>query len=203
MYFPKTQITTNLYSEGSLIFESTKLPYTGYYFEVSDGRCFSGKEPNDGLNLPLIKPQEEIVDLEYEDNYNPDQQYIPADLRFAAPNSAYSILTKQPENYAPYIPVPYTPKLTAIDIANGEFTRYFVKKANEDIYTEISKPGFILADRSKLYFNFSLNWVIRGIPEEVIRQNAAQVVLRETSPSFQMRGLGKFLRGNYLQFYQG
>ena len=201
MYFPKTQLTTNLYSEGSLLFESTKLPYTGYYFEVSDGRCFTGKEPNDGLNLPLIKPQEEIVDLEYEDTYNPDQQYIPADFRFSDSNFTYSILTKKPKEYTPYSPIPYTPKLTNIDIANGEFRRYFVKKSHEDIYTEINRAGFVLADTSKLYFNFSLNWVIRGIPEEVIRQNAAQVLLKERD--FKIKGLGKFLKGNYLRFYQG
>ena len=57
MYFPKTQITPNLYSNGNLVYDSTKLPYTGYYFEVSDGRCFTGKEPNESTNLLLIKPK--------------------------------------------------------------------------------------------------------------------------------------------------
>jgi hypothetical protein len=199
MYFPKTQITPNLYSNGNLVYDSTKLPYTGYYFEVSDGRCFTGKEPNESTNLLLIKPKSDEVDIEYQDTYNPI--VIPQDFRFiAGENSTYSNLTNKSTKYSAYTPIPYTPKLTRIEIENGQFIRYFVKKSNENIYTEINKNGYSLATNSKLYYKFSFSWIIKGIPEEVIKQNASQILLQEKNRK--IIGLNKFLRFNYLQFYQ-
>ena len=200
MYFPKTQIETNLYSNGDLVFESTKLPYTGPYFSTSDGRYYTGKEPNSGINVLLVKPTVEIVETQYEDLYNPLP--IPPDMRFfAGDNELYSTLTKKSPARVPFVPVPYYPTLRPVDIANGEFTRYFVKKSNENIFTEINKNGFNLAVTSKLYYRFSFTWIIKGTPQKVAEQNAIQVAHQEDLRKF--IGLGKFLNYNYLQFYQG
>ena len=46
MYYPKSQIQTNLYSNGDLIVLSTKEIYTGYYWTTSGGRSYSGKTPS-------------------------------------------------------------------------------------------------------------------------------------------------------------
>ncbi len=54
MYYPKNQIQTGFYSNNSLAELATNKPYNGPYFNTSDGKSFSGKEPNDGPNLELI-----------------------------------------------------------------------------------------------------------------------------------------------------
>ena len=54
MYYPKHQIQTGFYSNNTLAKIATKKPYTGPYFNTSDGKSFSGKEPNDGPNIELI-----------------------------------------------------------------------------------------------------------------------------------------------------
>ena len=67
MYFPKNQVETNLYSRDELVFVSTKEYYTGLYFKTSDGRYFTGKEPNDGPNYPLMLPP---LDLDGQDEWD-------------------------------------------------------------------------------------------------------------------------------------
>lgn len=56
MYYPKNQIETNLYSNGEFVLEYTTNPYTGFYFKTSDGKYFTGKEPNNGPNFSLTLP---------------------------------------------------------------------------------------------------------------------------------------------------
>ena len=46
MYYPKSQITTDLYtSGGELLLRNSS--YSGYYYQTSDGRYFSNKSPDD------------------------------------------------------------------------------------------------------------------------------------------------------------
>ena len=53
-YYPKSQITTNLYTNGGELFvQSTGQPYSGYYYRLSNGQLFSGKTPQDLPNFPL------------------------------------------------------------------------------------------------------------------------------------------------------
>ena len=53
-YYPKSQIKTNLYTNGEeLILSNTNEDYIGYYYEISNGDKFTGKYPNDGRNIAL------------------------------------------------------------------------------------------------------------------------------------------------------
>ena len=55
-YYPLSQIKPNLYTNGSeYVLFSTREPYTGYYYEVSDGKRYTGKTIQDGPNNLLIK----------------------------------------------------------------------------------------------------------------------------------------------------
>ncbi len=43
MYFPKSQIKSNLYTNGGeYVLSTTKEDYKGYYYEVSTGQRFTG-----------------------------------------------------------------------------------------------------------------------------------------------------------------
>ena len=59
MYFPKSQIQTNLYSNGEFTVKATKEIYTGYYWSTSNGTCYAGKVPSsDGQLIELQKGQD-------------------------------------------------------------------------------------------------------------------------------------------------
>jgi len=53
-YYPKSQIKTNQYSNGTLFVLTSGVVYTGYYYQTSDGRYFSGKNPQ---KASLLKQQ--------------------------------------------------------------------------------------------------------------------------------------------------
>ena len=54
MYFPKSQIQTNLYSNGELTVKATKKIYTGYYWSTSNGTCYAGRTPSsNGVRIEL------------------------------------------------------------------------------------------------------------------------------------------------------
>ena len=55
MYYPKSQITPNLYTNGNeYIILSNRSNYVGYYFTTSDNKIFSGRNPNDKPNFELV-----------------------------------------------------------------------------------------------------------------------------------------------------
>ena len=59
MYYPKSQIITNLSSNGDLEYKSDNTPYSGFYYRLSNGKLFTGKTPQDGPNEELIMPSPE------------------------------------------------------------------------------------------------------------------------------------------------
>lgn len=54
MYYPLSQIHTNLYTNGQeYIIKSNNQNYVGYYWKSSDGKIFTGRTPQDPPNLEL------------------------------------------------------------------------------------------------------------------------------------------------------
>ena len=166
MYYPKNQIQTGFYSNGTLAELATKKPYTGPYFNTSDGKSFSGKEPNDGPNLELIPLPNPTIKRKPTPAFDEGDELGNQDPRFLPYNSRYSIITGASRNKIPYSPVSYYPILTQDDIDNGEFIRYFVKKSNQNLYTEVNSNNFAESISSNLYIGFQLPWVISGNKEE-------------------------------------
>jgi hypothetical protein len=201
MYYPKTQIETNLYSSGDLLIESTRLPYTGFYFSTYDGKYFSGKEPNDGPNFSLILPSKREINNQIFNDILFDPNPTIYDPRFEGDNSVYSNLSGANPNEIPYSPIPNYPILTPKDIANGQFVRYFIKKSNENIYTEVNRKNYLLASNQSLYKQISFSWVIVGDRNKVATTNRNQLIFQENK--YKIQGLGAFLRFDYTQFYQG
>ena len=197
MYYPKSQIQTGFYSNSELVEVRSKQPYTGPYFKTSDGLLYSGKEPNEGKNIKLILPSQLPSGVSSQLSKNGIKI---EDYRFTTTNTPYSILRGENKNITPYTPIPSYPILTDDNIQNGEFTRYFVKKSNQNSYTEINNNNFINSTSSTLYISIQLQWVIGGKKENVRQINAKQIGFVEKN--LQIEGLGGFLRFNYLQLYQ-
>ena len=186
MYYPKNKIETNLYSNGELAIESTLQPYFGFYFKTVNGDYFTGKEPNDGDNTRLIltkrNPTEDVLNS-------------PPDLRYTSKNITYTVLTSQ--NEPPITPTPFFPQLSEGDYQTGEFTRYFAKKRNENIYYEIANLN---VSTNPIYLTFSLQWVISGKEGLVstINKNTVDLYMRNLPiPAF-----NKFLKDDYLKFWK-
>ena len=201
MYYPKSQIQTGFYSNGDLIELKSSTPYTGPYFNTSDGKSFTGKTLNDGPNLELIPAPFIFTKRAPTEEFEEGDEWENEDPRFLPPNDRYSINKGVNRESNVYSPLSYSPILTPNNITNGEFQRYIVKKSNENLFTEVNLTNFKLSVSSILYFPILLPWVISGKKEQVKTINYKQVKFLEEYRSAE--GLGEFLRHDYLRFYQG
>ena len=49
MYYPQSQIITNLYTNGKeLVIKSNSLNYVGSYYKISTGKMYAGEKPSAG-----------------------------------------------------------------------------------------------------------------------------------------------------------
>lgn len=194
LYYPKSQIKTNLYTKGGeLQIVSTKENYIGYYWKTSKGEFFSNKNPNVGGSLeleiipviPLIKTQK---------------------ITFTEENSTYNTLKKVNISNSFLIPSYYKPIPTSKDYEIGNFIRFFAKKINENLYIETSKDIYNKLkkkDKNYNYFSyliFDITWAITGSISQVKQVNLSTTQFTEQNLSIQ--GLGEYLKYNYLEFYK-
>lgn len=162
MYYPKSQINPNLYTNGGeYVLINTEKNYIGFYYEISTGGKYTGKNPTSGANIKLVPQQSnpkspkgtllqqsKIVGVA---NFNSDPDPV---LMGNAEDTIYSLQPRNPSNSSFYtsiqktntpdrfLPQPYFSKPTTKEIGIGEYRRYFVKKTNELIYIEISKETY-------------------------------------------------------------
>lgn len=197
MYYPLSQITTNLYTNGEeFILASNKTPYKGYYWKNSKGEFFTGKTPQDLPNEPILRI---TVNIRVSDETNMSSYYDTTDM-----NVDYLSLKKLD---TPGLPPTYSPNIPTInDYKNGEYTRYFCKKSNEFIYLEISKDTYdkLLSKDSSIlynyYFPFSINWVLTGDKNDVykVNRNITILAMKQINlPKFDL-----YLQSDYLKYYK-
>jgi hypothetical protein len=199
MYYPKSQIKTNLYTNGKdFLNSSTKEEYIGYYYETSTGNTYSGKTPEDGPNI-LLQPSPTLSDtLSSNISSNPlivindviDDQYLspqPSIIR-SIPQFNITLPTDQ-------------------DKQNGQFNRYFCKKTNELKYLEISQDTYQqLKNRDPkiawdLYTPAIVLWVIQGDQTQVFNSNKATVqALEQNLPWY---GFTQYFQDKFLKYYLG
>jgi hypothetical protein len=204
-YYPQSQIKTNLYTNGNeYALSTTKQNYTGYYYQVSNGKKYTGKTPNDGPNILLIPPP--ANEIEQQTLIDSPNQVITYDY----PNVASSLINTYPPN--PTLPEriipPYQITLpTAQEQSLGVFTRYFCKKTNENIYIEIKKETYTQL-KSKdpkiawdLYEPQSLLWQIKGNKEQTYTTNKNMAKLIEQNQKWY--GFTQYFKEDFLKYYLG
>jgi hypothetical protein len=208
-YYPLSQITTNLYTNGFELYNKiTQESYIGYYYTLSNGQYYSGKTPQDLPSFELI--------------VNPPSLY-PSLGTFNSP-PGYSISTNEGftnflypndfnyRDYPKYAPITkylpyYNPMLpTQQDYQNGVFQRFFCKKTNEVQYIEINKNTFdqLVAKNPNiqysLYLPFYLDWQLTGTEEQVATVNKKNTEL--TSFRLKLPRLSDYLKSNWAKYYQ-
>lgn len=206
MYYPKSQIKENLYTNGNeYIVVSTQENYVGHYWSTSKGEYFSGKTPND---KPTQKLQlaSKLPGLEKSSNNTPTIEPFPSNY-YIINDAYYRSKGLSIKRDAPKPPIQTLGKPTDKDIQNGFFNRYFVKKGNEFKFIEISKSEydkFKNQDTSvqwQLYTPTKIKWDIQGDREQVYNGNKTVVSLteqRENLPGFTL-----FFRDQFDKFWIG
>ena len=203
MYYPKSQIKTNLITNGKeLVYLSDNQPYSGSYWKTSDGKYYTGKNPNDTPTFELILaplPLPEVTS-----SLQPTVRIIPQEGLV----NSYLNLKGININNPPVLLVPvYALTIpTPADYTNGAFTRYFCKQNTQNIYLEITQDTLRkLADADtsidyKSYTPFTLTWTLTGSS----KQEVANINLRVTSTTERqlgLRGLTQYFK-DYSQYYQ-
>lgn len=146
-YYPKSQVSTNLYTNGGEYFLiTTNQEYIGYYYKLSTSKKYTGRNPNSGEGIELISSPISTLNLnkEFKENTIGTTKNL-FDVKVNSKhynNNVTNIYPKSDEFQERTFPSPYTYKITPTDIKIGEYRRYFAKKNNELIYIEISKKTY-------------------------------------------------------------
>jgi hypothetical protein len=203
MYYPKSQIKTNLITNGKeFVYLSDNQPYSGSYWKTSDGKYYTGKNPNDIPTFELI-----LAPLPSPEVTNPIQSTVRIVPQKGVVNS-YLNLKGININNPPVLLVPvYALTIpTQADYTNGAFTRYFCKQNTQYIYLEITQDTFRkLADSDsqidyKNYTPFTITWTLSGSSREEVA-GINQSVTSTTERQLELRGLTQYFK-DYSQYYQ-
>jgi hypothetical protein len=208
MYYPKSQIKTNLYAQGGeFTIASTGQDYKGYYYMTSNGQAYSGKTPSDTptqllqttTQSPLLSSIARDAEPGLGGSLTSDSSY------FLLPPS-YIASTKIDISTSPSVPKQSYPIVTENDYKLGEFQRYFLKKGNETKFLEISLEDYrkyVNRDRDvlfELYIPIQINWVLTGDKDQVYKVNQAIVAKAEREQN--LPGFTQYFRDKFTQFYK-
>ena len=195
-YYPKSQITKNLYTNGNeLEIFKTKQNYIGYYYVVSNGNSFVGKSPTSEKSQQLLVPIETQTAI----------LTSPLLPKVIQPNPLLSKESYSNKVNERYIPKPSSTPPTPTDYNRGVISRFFCKKNNENLYFEIGKKTFIdLRNKSvkvahELYTPILINWSLTGNLEQVFINNKTEVSNVEQSQN--LFGLSLYFKNNFSQYY--
>jgi len=200
MYYPKSQVKTNLYTNGGEYVEfNTNSPYKGYYYQTSNGEYFSGRTPSETPTFKLTKVSLNESVATSSPDFNQDNFYLI--------EGGYALSTRLTFNQTPPpLPKQTYPVLTENDYKLGEFQRYFLKKGNETKFLEISLEDYrkyVSQDSDvmfELYTPIQINWILTGDKDQVYKVN--QSIVARTEREQNLPGFTQYFRDRFTQFYK-
>jgi len=207
-YYPKSQVKTNLHTNGGeYAILTTNEEYKGGYYIVSTGKIYAG--PN-----PQFQPKIELIPLttipsSYERStivQNNTTQTVPP--RNNEPittifNPSYTPLSQnRPEREIPTFRMTLP---TDDDKILGYFNRYFCKKNNELRYFEIDQTTHSKISQNDpniawdLYSSAEIRWEIYGDITSVYSQNFASVSSVENR--LKWYGFSQYFKSQFSKYY--
>lgn len=205
MYYPKSQIKTNLFTSGDeYVYLGTNNIYSGSYFITGDGKIFTGINPNNKPNNPLEPSSINLNDsplTNTELEEFPDSYDIIDDDYYWARGIDQNQVTPTPKP-----PIQITPLPSPEEYSIGEIQRYFTSKINEIKYTEVNESqytSFINSEPtvlSSLYIAFQLPWVITGNRSNAYNVNMKTV--NRVQKNFKLQGFKSYFKGRYDQLFK-
>jgi hypothetical protein len=208
MYYPKSQIKTNLHTQGGeFTIASTGQDYKGYYYMTSNGQAYSGKTPSD-IPTQLLQtitqnPSLSAIARDAEPGLGGS---LTSDSTYFLLPPSYISSTKINITNSPSPPKQTYPVLTENDYKLGEFQRYFLKKGNETKFLEISLEDYrkyVSQDSDvmfELYVPIQINWILTGDKEQVYKIN--QSIVARTEREQNLPGFTQYFRDRFTQFYK-
>jgi hypothetical protein len=205
MYYPKSQITTNLFTLGDeYVYVGTTQIYSGSYFKTSDGSAFTGKNPNNKPNNPIELSSINLNDFQ---PFNTELEEFPNSYDIINDDYYWAKGINQNEvTPIPKPPIQTTPLPSPNEYSIGEIQRYFTSKINEIKYTEINETQYISFINneptvlSSLYIAFQLPWVITGNRPNAYNVNMKTV--NRVQKNFKLQGFKSYFKGRYDQLFQ-
>jgi len=203
MYYPSSQIIPNLITNGEeFIYSATGEGYVGNYFITSDGKFFTGKNPNDKPNFKLSPKNNspESIDPTLSENI-PNSYYILNDSYYYSKGINIFNIGKPPELPSSIFPTP-----TEKEYEREEIQRYFLKKINEISYIEIDNDQYkkyikkLNVVNFELYLPFSLPWIISGNHKSAYEVN--QSTVNRIELRFNIQGFKSYFKGRFDQLFR-
>jgi len=224
MYYPKSQIKPNLFTNGEeYILSTTKEEYKGYYYETSTGQLYTGKNPTYPQTIllePIVIP--DVPELTQNLPNNSDPIVVPlapsiqtsilpdgttSSIEFPVNSGLYNSYPKRNEFENRLLPQFNPNPPTQQEQQNGQYPRYFCKRNNELKYIEINLNTFTLLSTHApqiawdLYTPVSVLWQIQGNKNTVYASNQSSISLIEKK--LQWHGFSQYFQGNFLKYYLG
>ena len=211
MYLPKSQIVTNLYTNGTE-FSLGGSPYSGSYFKTSANKYYSGKTPSDPNSLPLSTNSSRGKNPQEGQNKSPIQVYDkPTSPVYPKSynefNPGYQLALGSSFVYeAPLPPIPTLTFPTEKQYEVGEFQRFFLKKNNELKYIEVNKQTFNnYSNREsnaqhELYSPIRINWELTGNFINVYKVNRNTIMLIESQNN--LYGFSNSFKTQFAKYYK-
>tara|TARA_B110000483_G_C18156203_1_gene527515 strand:+ start:999 stop:1838 length:840 start_codon:yes stop_codon:yes gene_type:complete len=200
MYYPKSQLTTNLSTNGKEYqLVDTGESYVGSYFKTSDGKYYTGKTPQDGNNQQLVRLFEDTPNspsLPSDSDPTFPQTEVPIGYSLSTSSSPISITTPKGNIVFP----------TEGEYETGEYQRYFLKHNVNNNYLEVNQLTYNNFFNQnpivpfQLYTAIKIDWILVGKPIEVYDINRNIALLYEKEKN--IRGFSNFFKGRYLKYYR-
>lgn len=205
MYYPKSQIKTNLFTNGDeYVYYNTNNEYSGSYFITGNGKIFTGKNPNNKPNDPLSAISENLNGFQ---QLSSEQEDLP--ISYNVINDSYywaKGISTTINNPVPSPPIQILPSPTTKEYEIGEIQRYFTSKINEIKYVEINEAQFTSFKnnesnvQSSLYSTFQLPWVITGNRSRAYNVNMKTI--NRVITNFKLQGFKSYFKGRYDQLFK-
>ena len=194
MYYPKSKIITDLYTNGQeLVYVATEQPYIGAYHILSNGKIYTGKNPQDG-KLQSLKFSEAALLV------NDTADFSSVKTSDLTSNTVYDYIRRRQQITPPKLEL-LEPKYTKPTVKYPILTRYFLRRTNNAIFTEVSLKDYnAIKNRDKkynwgIYVTFELPWSTSGA---YIKETNERMVLL-TEQRYKVYGFTQYIT-NYTEF---
>lgn len=194
MYYPESKIIANQYTNGQeFVYRSTGVSYEGTYHILANGKIYTGKNPRDGQIKELIPSEDSEYLNEIPDVFDVPQTLVPSSTPYDA--------IRQRQNIESPMSELIEPKYSEPVVQYPSFIRYFLRRTNNAIFTEVSQIDFnaIKIRNPKynygIYIPFELPWTTSG--NDIAEVNQKMTLL--TEKRLKVYGLSKYIT-DYTKF---
>lgn len=192
MYYPKSKVISNLYTNGDEYVLPNNKPYKGYYHKLFNGKIYTGKTPEDKVIEELREINQTKINVD-------DPEVLTNE------NNLIYNYVKNIEIKSYLVPKFYYPQITEEQYKQGNFVRYFVKKVVNNYILEINEQEYeAIVNKDKLYIYqiyipFKLLWKITGNKDKVIEHNINEIENIELTYKIKIKN---YFKNKYDSFYK-